>query len=259
MKLFKFISLLSYLFVFFCFYTCAQENSSPTEARPVFKVHKTNSTIVADGKMDEADWQNSEVRTLDHFYQSETQNEYQKTSYRMLWDNENLYLFFECEDKHIVATETQKDGAPYLDDCAELFLIPAPKPLNTHIALEVSVTNVKNDVLFINNFENDQNLAAKWYNPEYTVGVHIDGTLNDNSDIDKGWAMEFKIPFNVLWGLDRVYPIEKGTQYMFLAIRQDRSSIEIAERSTITIFPVDDFDKKDLHQPTMFGLMELVD
>ncbi|WP_299555627.1 carbohydrate-binding family 9-like protein [Seonamhaeicola sp.] len=253
-RLQKLILLLFSLSLFNC-----QGQKSVLEKRPVFKVHKIENDMVIDGKMEEADWKKSEARTLDYFYQAATKNEHQKTVYRMLWDDENLYLFFECEDTHIVARETQRDGAPYFDDCAELFLIPAPKPLNVHIALEVSVTKIKNDVLFINNFDGDKNLAAKWYNPNYTVGVQIDGTVNDNTDTDTGWTMEFKIPFNVLWGLDRAYPIERGTKYMFLALRQDRNTLEGDKRSTTTIFPVENIELYDVHQPDMFGLLELVE
>lgn len=252
-----FNKLLTFL-AFVVFLNCNAQKQ-PQSDRPIYKVLKIKDSLAIDGKMDEMVWNKAEARSLDYFYQAKTKNKHQKTVYRMLWDDNHLYLFFECNDEQIVAHETKRDGAPYLDDCAELFLIPAPKPLNTHIALEVSVTTVKNDVLFINNFDGDKNLAAKWYNPNYQVGVDIEGTLNDNSDTDKGWTMEFKIPFNVLWGLDRAYPIGAGTKYMFLALRQDRNTIEGRNRSTTTIFPVEHIDVKDVHQPDMFGLLELVE
>lgn len=236
-----------------------QTAKTNTDSRPIYKVLKTTDSIVPDGKLKESAWNKAEARSLDYFYKVETKNTHQKTVYRMLWDEENLYLFFECEDEFITARETQRDGKPFFDDCAELFLIPAPKPLNTHIALEVNLNKAKNDVLFINDFEEGKNIVAKWYNPEYKVGVQIDGTVNNNADKDKGWTMEFKIPFNVLWGLDRAYPVKKGTQYMFLAIRQDRNTLEGEKRSTTTIFPVDDIETKDVHQPNMFGILELAE
>ncbi|TYA84256.1 carbohydrate-binding family 9-like protein [Seonamhaeicola marinus] len=236
-----------------------EQQKPTTNERPVYKVIKTKDSIVVDGKMEEVSWQHTEARSLDYFYKGETNNTHQKTIYRMQWDDEHLYLFFECEDEFITARETQRDGKPFFDDCAELFLIPAPKALNTHIALEVNLNKAKNDVLFINDFEKDKNIVAKWYNPNYDVGVTIDGTVNDNSDKDNGWTMEFKIPFNVLWGLDRAYPVKSGAQYMFLAIRQDRNTIDGEKRSTTTIFPVENIATKDVHQPTMFGLLQLVD
>ncbi|TXE09987.1 hypothetical protein FUA26_10935 [Seonamhaeicola algicola] len=244
--------------IFFLFSSFFVANGQQ-QSNPVYKVVKTNNTMVIDGKMDETDWNTTEARKLTHFYPLKSNNTYQNTTFRMLWDAENLYLFFECEDTNIVARETQRDGKPFFDDCAELFLIPAPKPLNAHIALEVNLNKAKNDVLFINDFEKGKNIVAKWYNPEYEVGVTINGTVNNNLDTDEGWAMEFKIPFNVLWGLDRAYPVKPGAQYMFLAIRQDRNDIEGENRSTTTIFPVKNINTKDVHQPSMFGLLQLTE
>ncbi len=235
---------------------------SQNEKKPsIYKVLKTKNTIVIDGKLDDADWAKSDLRPFNYFYKKTTNYQHQKTSYRMLWDDKNLYLFFECEDTHIVAQETQRDGQPFFDDCAELFLIPAPKPLNVHIALEVNLYNAKNDILYVNDFEKGKDIVAKWYNPNYEVAYQIDGTLNDNSDVDKGWAMEFKIPFNILWGLDRAYPIQKGTKYRFLALRQDRNVLEAEDnkRAISSIFPINNIKEKGAHQPEMFGMMELVE
>ena len=46
---------------------------------------------------------------------------------------------------------------------------------------------------------------------------------------------------------------------MFLALRQDRNTIEGDNRSITTIFPVENIEIKDVHQPDMFGLLELVE
>lgn len=69
--------------------------------------------------------------------------------------------------------------------------------------------------------------------------------------------MEFKIPFNVLWGLDRAYSIQKSTQYVF-SHKTKQSELEDKNISTTTIFLVNYIGTKDVHQPTIFCLMKLV-
>lgn len=113
-------------------------------------------------KMNKTIWNKAKIRSLGYYFKGDTENKLQNTISRMLWYDKNLYLFFECEDSKIVARETQRDGNPFFDDCAELFLIPALKPLNTHITLEVNLNKAKNEVLFINNFESGKNFVAKW-------------------------------------------------------------------------------------------------
>ena len=87
---------------------------SKTKKEPTV-VHKTLSIITVDGVMDEA-WKSADVFSFDHYYNVEKPTDKQKTKFRMLWDDENLYLFYECEDAYITAREKNRDGAPYLDD-----------------------------------------------------------------------------------------------------------------------------------------------
>lgn len=237
----------------------AQNNGLSLNERPLFKVHKTSSKIKIDGKMNEKDWLSSEARTFDYVYLNEKPTDIQKTTYRMLWDDSTVYLFFECDDNFLNAREKKRDGMPFFDDCAELFLIPAPQAANVHICFEVNLYKAANDIVYVNNFENDNGLPFKQYNPTYKVGVKTYGTINNNSDVDKGWSMEFAIPIEAFKGADRYFPIKNGTKWAFLALRQDRNEAEGERRVISTIFPVDNVETKDVHQPSMFGLLEFVD
>ncbi|GAA3614984.1 hypothetical protein Q4Q39_02285 [Flavivirga amylovorans] len=93
---------------------------------------------------------------------------------------------------------------------------------------------------------------------EFKTAVTYNGTINDDSDIDKGWTMEMEIPIAVFGFLGGIVPIEKVNTWAFLAIRQDRNETEGERRITSTLFPIYDIEK-DVHQPNRFGLMEFVD
>ena len=103
------------------------------QSQDLLKVSRTSDKMIIDGKATEDAWKNTELRTFGHFYRQEKPTDRQNTSFRMLWDEENLYVLFECEDQYITARETQRDGEPYFDDCAEIFLIPAPEALDVHL------------------------------------------------------------------------------------------------------------------------------
>jgi len=235
-----------------------QEEHLKLGEQPLFKVSKTKNPIVIDGRMTESDWQRTEIRSFKYFYRVDKQTDIQNTDFRMLWDEEKLYFFFECEDKYITSRETARDGAPYLDDCAEIMLIPVPDSLNLHFCFEVNLYKAANDLIYLNNFYEGKSEIIKAYNPDYEVEVNIIGTMNNNSDIDKGWSMEFAIPLKAFNNLNELFPIQPGTQWAFLAIRQDRNDAEGIRRSTSTIFPIYDIEKS-VHQPNRFGLMEFVD
>lgn len=226
-------------------------------SKPVsFSVLKTTEKIIIDGKMNEAIWKKSAICSLPNFYNYKKASETQKTAFRMLWDDKNLYLFFQCEDQYINAKETKRDGLPFLDDCVEFFLIPAPEPLNMHFCFEVNANKAINDIVFLNNIYNGKDTAIKSFNPEIEIEVDINGTVNNNSDIDKGWSMEFSIPLKSFNRMNEFHPIAEGTNWSYLVVRQDRNKLDTEDRTTSTNFKIENFAEKDVHQPTMFGLLE---
>ena len=222
-----------------------------------FTLAKANMPIVIDGKLEEEAWQRTESRSLDYFYKVEKPSDQQHTVFRMLWDEENLYVFFACEDQYLTARETKRDGRPYLDDCAEIFLIPAPDSLSMHYGFEVNLYKASNDFIHLNRIYQGQRGSVYSYDPDFEVEVQVDGTINDNSDLDKGWTMEMAIPLKLFRGMDKFSPVQTGNQWAFLAIRQERNDAEGNRRTASTIFPI--YDLNHVHQPNRFGLMEFVE
>lgn len=247
-----------FLFMFLYVSVFSQtENRLVIGEQPVFNVKRANETIQIDGKMNENIWSITEARNLDYFYNIEKEDDKQQMVFRMLWDDQNLYVFFEAEDKYITARETQRDGQPYFDDCAEIFLITVPDSLDTHIGYELNLFKAANDFVFFNDFIPGESIAMKSFNPDFKVEVNVDGTINDNTDIDNGWTMEMAIPLDNFGGLEKINPVKEGNRWAFLAVRQDRNDAEGNRRSTSTIFPIYDIEK-NVHQANRFGLIEFV-
>jgi|TARA_B110000114_G_scaffold163267_1_gene181938 hypothetical protein len=226
--------------------------------QPVFKVSKASEAVLIDGEMNEKIWKKTEARKLDYFYKVDAPDDAQQTVFRMLWDEEYLYVFFQMKDKFLTVRETQRDGAPYLDDCAEIFFITVPDSLDTHFGYELNLNKAANDFIYFNDFYQGKDLAFKGFNPNYKVEVTYKGTINDNSDIDIGWTMELAIPISNFGYLGQVVPVAAGNRWAFLAIRQDRNDVEGDRRSISTIFPIYDISK-NVHQANRFGLMEFIE
>lgn len=253
------------LFVLLLFINCKETKSeeksaivnTSTTKKPLFKVSKAKGPIVIDGKTNELDWSKTEARSFDYFYNVEKPTDQQKTTFSMLWDETNIYVLFKCADRYITAREKTRDGKPYFDDCAEIFLTPVPETINMHMGFEVNLYKTSNDFLFISNFYKGKKGVLKAFNPNFDVEVTVDGTINDNTDIDKGWTMEMAIPIDLFFKLDTYAPVQEGNRWTFLAVRQERNEVEGSRRVTSTIFPLDK-TKVDVHEPTVFGQLEFV-
>ncbi|MDV7188136.1 carbohydrate-binding family 9-like protein [Lutibacter sp. TH_r2] len=243
-----------YIIIILTLVSCNTQLDKTKGKTSIYKAIKTSETLTIDGKMNEKDWEKSPVYTLDHFYKAEKPTDKQKTKYRMLWDEENLYLFFECEDQYITARETVRDGTPFLDDCAEIFLIPVPEAIDTHFCFEVNLYNTSNDIVYLDKFYKNSKGVVKAFSPDFKTEVNINGTLNNNSDIDKGWTMEFAIPLVTFRGVNTFHPVEIGTKWRFLAVRQNRDDIDGERRTTSTISSIQNQDS--VHKSKYFSLLE---
>ncbi|GAB5560913.1 MAG: hypothetical protein SynsKO_25600 [Synoicihabitans sp.] len=223
----------------------------------IYRVAKAPHPIVIDGKR-EAAWDHAERWAIDHFTGVQKPFDQQASVFRMLWDEEKLYLFFECEDRFLNSAIVERNGRTFLDDCAEIFLIPAPAPLDMHLGLEVNLLKVSNDFIFLTNLQGAKSGSVKSYDPDFEVEVVLDGTLNDNSDVDQGWTMEFAIPLSLFDGIHRFSPVQPGNRWAFQALRQERNDPEIGRRVWSTVFPLPE-GSNAVHDPLTFGLLEFVE
>ena len=231
------------------------EKQLVTGQQPVYKVSRASEPITVDGKMDEASWKNAEVQSFNYFYRGDKPVEKQNSKFRMLWDDVNFYLFYECEDTSLTARETTFDGRPYLDDCAEFFCVPVPDSLYMHFGFEVNITKAAYDYIVLWKYYNNRTIFIKSYNPVYKVEVTYEGTINNDKDRDKIWRMELAIPFSAFNDFQFVSRPKAGVRWAFQAVRQDRNFVDDRFRSTSTLFPIYDI-LKDVHQPSRFGLLE---
>lgn len=239
------------------FITYAQTKKLVIGEQPLYKVAKTAEAMNVDGKMDEAAWKNATEVSFDYFYRSDNKPmNKQKTTFRMMWDNANMYLFYTAQDSSLTFRETQPDARPYLDDCAEFFVLPVPDSLNMHFGFEVNITKAVYDYIMFWQYVNKQSIFVKQYNADnYKIAITTDGTINNDKDVDKGWTMELAIPFSALGNFQRP---RAGVKWAFQAVRQDRNLVDDRFRSTATLFPIYDA-RLDVHQPNRFGLMEFQD
>ncbi|GAF03367.1 carbohydrate-binding family 9-like protein [Saccharicrinis fermentans] len=221
------------------------------------KVLKATSSMVIDGKADEASWKMAKAYSFDYFKNVEKPSDKQTTSFKILWDEDYIYLSYVCEDEFITARMKDRDGWTFVDDCAEIFLIPSSEKVNMHFGFELNLYTTANDFVFMNDMHKEGNFVVKSYNPEYEVAVHIDGTINDNSDMDKGWSMEMAIPYSAFHMVGPVTPLEEGAIWAFMAIRQDRNEEEGQRVTASTIFPLKG-KAKDVHDPKNFGFLQFV-
>ncbi len=164
---------------------------------PRYEVKRASSSIVIDGKPDEKAWAAAGPIELIFPWDSQTGAK-QKTIARLLWDDNNLYVSYECEDADIVATHTEHDDPTYLDDAVEIFINPLPSQTSVYYGLEMNVRAVLYDYVM---YQPGGHLFRQFDLRGVQLATYIDGTLNARGDKDKGWSLEVAIPWANFDGL----------------------------------------------------------
>ena len=109
----------------------------------------------------------------------------------MLWDKENLYVAYICEDEDITAEYTERDDPTYMDDCVEIFINPNPSLSNCYYGLEMNAKGTLFDYFMV-----PKVCLIKEVDLEgLLLKAGIDGTLGKRDDKDKSWTLELAIPF----------------------------------------------------------------
>jgi hypothetical protein len=157
---------------------------------PQYQVKRVVGRIVIDGKVDDKAWEFAAPIELIFPWKSQT-GARQKTIAKLLWDDDYLYVSYQCRDADIVAIRLERDDPTYLDDAVEIFINPKPSQTSVYFGLEMNARGVLYDYLM-----SDARYAFKRFNLEgVLLATYIRGTINMRGDEDEGWGLEVAIPW----------------------------------------------------------------
>ncbi len=116
-----------------------------------------------------------------------------QTHMKMLWDNENLYIAGIIEEDNVTGSLTEHDAIIYHDNDWEVFIDP-DQDCRFYFEIELNALNTVMDLLMDRPYRDGGKFFLPWDLRGLQSAVHIDGTLNNPSDTDKGWTVEMAIP-----------------------------------------------------------------
>ncbi len=208
---------------------------------PHYTCYRINKPLFIDGVLMDQAWKMApkSERFRDLINYSETVYD---TRAALLWDDRFLYVGYWVETPHVTASLTERDAPIYRDNDVELFI--AGK--DAYYELELNAFGTIYEVFFIweSSFRRagyDQYAAFSrslpgnkpfhgvrfkphprgprigywsWDFPGLVYDVDIQGTINDSSDVDRGWTVELALPWEgmemLALGDGRALPPEDG-------------------------------------------------
>ena len=156
---------------------------------------RTTTPVQIDGLLNDGGWQKApwtdsfiDIQGADH------QTPRYKTRAKMLWDDNYFYIAAELEEPHVWGTLTKHDSVIFRDNDFEVFLNPTGDTLN-YFEFEINALNTGWDLFLPKPYLKGGKADNSWEVPGLKTAVHIDGTLNNPADTDKGWTVEIAFPW----------------------------------------------------------------
>ncbi|WP_071790484.1 carbohydrate-binding family 9-like protein [Sphingobacterium deserti] len=176
-----------------------QEQVSQMQSTPlVYAAKKINTPIEIDGRANESAW--AEAAWTSAF--TDIEGEFKPspkllTKAKMLWDDENLYIYAKLDEPHIWGDITEPDAIIYHNNDFEVFIKPFEQQ-SFYYEIEVNALNTIMDLMMPKAYRLGGDALMHWDVKGLKSAVHIEGTLNDARDEDHYWAVEMAIPFRSL-------------------------------------------------------------
>lgn len=213
---------------------------------------------VLDGRLDDVVWTNAAKTTLVGSLTGEpvalgAHNEADPglgpTQVGFAWDDRFFYVSAWLPDTDIRGTYTQRDEPLWKQEVFEVFVFG--EPTRTHyLELQVSARGVVFDAKFERYRKGDEAWNSTW-----RTAVHLEGTVEHDADVDRGWGVEAAIPWTEICAHTPVTcPVRAGHTLranVFRLERPARSKATIALTLSPTRVP-------DFHAPENAAVIELL-
>ncbi len=118
----------------------------------------------------------------------------QRTRVKMLWDEKYLYIAADLAESDLWATLTKHDEIVFQDNDFEVFIDP-DGDTREYYEIEVNAIGTIFDLYLPVPYRAGAKANHNWTAEGMRVAIHLDGTLNDSRDTDKGWQVEMAIPW----------------------------------------------------------------
>ncbi len=195
-----------------------------------YTAYRVSQPIQVDGKLDERCWQAvpRSPRFIDILTGKPTLYD---TRAAVLWDDKNLYVGFWLEEPNVQATFTNHNSPIYENNDAEVFIAGR----DSYYEFEINALNTTYEAFFMWEEAYDRNGFAQepafqrsnplvkpfngvgftnhprglrlgswaWTVPGLKTAVHVNGTLNNARDRDRGWTVELAFPWEGMKWLAR--------------------------------------------------------
>lgn len=186
--------------------------------RPEYVCYRAAQPIIVDGWLDDPSWPGAPI--VDLMVADTGAKPKQRTTARLLWDDDMLYVGFHCQDTDIWGVTTERDRDIYNQEVVEVF-VDADRDDFGYIEIEVSPLNAVLDLFMLNRDDRKRGLWD-WRSEGLRTAVNVDGDPGRRGTGDRSWTVEMAIPMSDFMTAPHLPP-HPGDVWHFNLYRIDRA------------------------------------
>jgi hypothetical protein len=163
-----------------------------------YPCRRTDTVPTLDGLLDDGPWKTAPWS--ESFVDIEGWNKptpRYATWFKMLWDDEYLYIGAYLEEPHLWGTYDKHDMVVFHEHDFEVFIDPDGNK-ESYYELEFNVIGTIFDLYLDREYRLGGAAHHEWNCEGIQGEISKFGTANNSTDTDKGWQIEIKIPFRCL-------------------------------------------------------------
>jgi hypothetical protein len=211
-----------------------------------YTIKRTDVPAPLAGEVDGTPWASAEALAIDNWTWDEP-GDRQATRARVLYDDEAVYVQFQCADKHIYSRTTELNGPVYRDSCVEFFAMVDPASGPEYFNFESNCCGTFH--VGFGSGRHDRRLIEPDLAAAIAVATSEPRPTRDESPDDSHWWLAARLPLDVLSTFTRktVAP-RKGDVWRCNFYRIGGKT----GPRHVTWSPIE-LPKADFHRPEFFG------
>ena len=181
---------------------CASTPKPTTENSPIppksYDCRRVETPPVIDGRLDDPAW--TRAPWTDTFVDIEGPSRpspHFGTRVKMAWDDGYLYVAARLDEPHVWGTLTQFDSIIYNDNDFEIFIDPLGDAVE-YYEIEINALGTQLDLYLHTPYSRGGSARIDWNCIGLRSAVAVEGTINDPTDVDRAWTLEWAIPWDGL-------------------------------------------------------------
>ncbi|MBM3188160.1 MAG: hypothetical protein FJZ90_05495 [Chloroflexi bacterium] len=186
--------------------------------RPEYTCYRAGQPIVIDGRLNDPPW--AGAPQIELVLADSGARPRQRTTARLLWDDEYLYVAFHCEDDDIWGVATRRDQDIYNQEVVEVF-VDDDCDEHGYVEIEVNPLNAVLDLFMLYRDERKRGLFC-WDSEGLRTAVVVDGDATRRGTADRSWTVEMAIPMADFFTAPHVPP-QPGDVWHVNLYRIDRA------------------------------------